>query len=413
MVEIVTKNSQSRNGQRVVVTGLGVVSSIGIGWQEFWNNLIAGKSGISDIEYVNTSCYDCHKGGEIKNFSPEDFIVSRKISQLGNSSKFSIAAIKLALKDAKINISDLGQLQPSLSIGTTMGESQLIEQMVEDEVRNQKIDPEGILALSYPANSILVNIANEFKLKKRSILFANACAAGNYAIGHAYDLINCGRSDIVFAGGVDSLSRIAFTGFGRLFAMAPEKCQPFDKNRKGMMLGEGCGILILESLSHAEARNANIYAEILGYGMSCDAKHMTIPSADGIIKGMVKALKNSNMNFGNVDYICAHGTGTIENDKTESAAIRRLMKDTGKTIPVSSIKSMLGHTMGAAAAIETIACVLSLVQGRIPPTINFLESDEECEIDCVPNFSRTVGLNCVLNNAQAFGGNNACLVVQR
>lgn len=413
MIDFLIKNDKIDNDRRVVVTGLGVVSSIGIGWPEFWKNLIAGKSGISDIEYIDTSEYDCHKGGEIKNFNPEEFIGSHRKSKLGTSSKFAISAIKMALKDARINIHELSLLQPNLSMGTTMGESQLIEQIVEDEFRNQRKSPEEILALNYPANSIIANISKEFKFIKKNILFANACAAGNYAIGYAYDLINSGKSKIVIAGGVDSLSRIAFTGFGRLFAMSPDICQPFDKNRKGMMLGEGCGIIILESFKNAMNRNANIYAEITGYGMSCDAKHMTNPSILGVLKAMDKALKNSNLKPEDIDYICAHGTGTHENDAAESKAINYLTKSINKRIPVSSIKSMLGHTMGAAAAIETISCVLSLKFGELPPTINFNEIDEDCDIDCIPNISRKGEVRSLMNNSQAFGGNNSVVILKR
>lgn len=413
MIDSLINNEKNDNDRRVVVTGLGVVSSIGIGWPEFWKNLVAGKSGISEIEYIDTSDYDCHKGGEIKNFNPEEFIDSHRIVKLGNSSIFAISAIKMALKDARIDIDELSLVQPNLAMGTTMGESQLIEQIVEDKFRKQRKSPEEILALNYPANSIIANIAREFKFIKKNILFANACAAGNYAIGYAYDLIKSGRSEMVIAGGVDSLSRIAFTGFGRLFAMSPDQCQPFDKNRKGMMLGEGCGIIILESFKNAMNRNANIHAEILGYGMSCDAKHMTNPSINGVFKAMNKALKNSNLKPEDLDYICAHGTGTHENDAAESKAINYLTKSLNKRIPVSSIKSMLGHTMGAASAIETISCVLSLKYGELPPTINFHDIDEDCDIDCIPNKSRKGEYKLLLNNSQAFGGNNAVVILKK
>jgi 3-oxoacyl-[acyl-carrier-protein] synthase II len=214
-----------------------------------------------------------------------------------------------------------------------------------------------------------------------------------------------------FCGGVDAFSRVAFTGFNRLLAMAPEKCQPFDKNRKGMMLGEGAGVLLLESLEHAQKRGAKIYVEMLGYGLSCDAHHMTQPSEEGIARCMEKALKEAGVSIDKVDYISAHGTGTPQNDKAECTALKKVFGERAKSIPCSSIKSMLGHTMGAASAIESIACCLAIRDQILPPTINFETLDTECDIDSVPNFARKCKMNTILNNSYAFGGNNSCLVL--
>jgi len=199
-------------------------------------------------------------------------------------------------------------------------------------------------------------------------------------------------------------------GFNRLLAVAPERCQPFDKNRKGMMVGEGAGMLIIERLESARARKVPIHAEILGYGMSCDAKHMTIPDVDGIGRVMQNALSDASILPDNIDYISAHGTGTLANDRTECAAIHNVFGGRGATIPVSSIKSMLGHTMGAASSLEAIACTLAVKHDQIPPTINHEEEDPECNIDCVPNISRSIMVKVALNNSFAFGGNNACVV---
>jgi 3-oxoacyl-[acyl-carrier-protein] synthase II len=216
--------------------------------------------------------------------------------------------------------------------------------------------------------------------------------------------------DIFLAGGADPLSRLAFTGFSRLFAMAPEKCQPFDKNRKGMLLGEGGAMLVVESLDSAKKRGAHIYAEILGYGLSCDAYNMTIPSRKGISKVMEKAVRNSGIAKSNVDYISAHGTGTGQNDKTETEAIKEVFGDLSANIPVSSIKSMLGHTMGTASALEAMSCCLVIEDGVIPPTINYETPDPECSLDYVPNKAKKKEVNIALNNSFAFGGNNACVV---
>jgi len=401
---------KSKENRRVVVTGLGVVSSIGIGWQEFWKNLIAGKSGISKVEYVDAGLYDRHYAGEVKNFVPQDFIGKAKVEKLGRTSQFGIVATKLALQDAGLHIKELDLAKTGLAVGTTMGESQLIERIVYEQIKQAKDFPNSIYSLSYPASSIVSNMSIYFGFSNSNLMFANACAAGNYAVGHAYDQIREGKADIVIAGGVDSFSRIAFTGFSRVYAMSPKKCQPFDKNRKGMILGEGAGIIILESIEHAKERNANIYCETLGYGMSCDSKHMTNPSEKGIVKALKKAMASTKIKPEEVDYISAHGTGTAENDKAESQAINNVFYQNEKKIPVSSIKSMLGHAMGAAAALETIACCLAIKEGQIPPTINSKEIDPECDIDCVPNKMRKNKINVVLNNSQAFGGNNASLM---
>lgn len=399
--------------KRIVVTGIGVISSIGIGKEEFWNNLVKGKSGISQITSLDTSGYPTHNGGEVKNFKPELYIDKRKIKILGRASLLAISCAKIALSDAKLGLEDLDRERTGVLLGTTMGESQVLEVLNEAWVKKgeQAIDPK--LISRCPANVLSSNVAIELKLKGPNYIITTACAAGNYAIGYACDLIRAGRVDIVLAGGVDAFSRLAFTGFNRLYAVAPEKCQPFDKNRKGMMVGEGAGIVVLETLESALKRKAEIHAEILGYGLSCDAYHMTAPEANGIAQSIEKALKEANLKKEEIDYISAHGTGTPTNDKVETAAIRKVFGERTKEIPVSSIKSMLGHTMGAASAIEAIACCLATKFDILPPTINYETPDPECDIDCVPNAARDKKVNIALNNASAFGGNNACLAVKK
>jgi 3-oxoacyl-[acyl-carrier-protein] synthase II len=246
-------------------------------------------------------------------------------------------------------------------------------------------------------------------------MIPTACAAGNYAIGYAFDWLRAGRADLMLAGGADAFSRITYMGFARLGAIAPERCQPFDRNRKGMVPGEGAAVLVLEPLEAAQRRGAIIYAEILGYGISCDSHHMTAahPEGDGAIRAMAAALAESGLNREDVDYISAHGTGTPTNDRVESIAARRLFGELADRIPMSSIKSMIGHTMGAASAIEAACCSLALHTGVIPPTINYEERDPECDLDYVPNEARKTDPKVVLNNAYAFGGNNACLCLAR
>lgn len=396
--------------RRVVVTGLGVVSSIGIGKDEFWGNLISGKSGISEIETFDTSDHPSHKGGEVKNFKPERFVSKNRLRGMARASQFVVSATKLAIEDARLDISKNKKI--GAIIGTTMADIQSLEEADKYWTKKGEDEVWAINIVKYPGNELSDHIGYYFGLKGLNNVIPTACSAGNYSLGYGYDLIRQGKYDVVFAGGADPMSRITFTGFGRLFAMAPEKCQPFDKNRKGMMVGEGSGVLVLEDLEYARRRNANIYAEILGYGLSCDAHHMTAPRIEGIIGVMEKAIRNSDIRKEEVDYICAHGTGTPSNDKTECEAIRRVFKDLTKRLSISSIKSMLGHTMGAASAIEAISCVLSLVNNIIPPTINNETPDPEFDdIDYVPNKAKEKKLNIVLNNSLAFGGNNACLVL--
>ena len=398
--------------KRVVVTGLGAVTAIGIGKDAFWKNLIKGRSGISKVSLFDTSRFKCHNGGEIKDFEPGEFIPKRAIRFYGRASQFAIAATKLALSDARLTLSELHGRQASVIIGTTMAESNVLDISCDSFLRNKWKEVTNNLLISIFSPSIPQNIGCFFGVKNTNVLLPNACGAGNFTIGYGFDLIRKGEADVVIAGGSEALSRVAYQGFNRLYAMSPTVCSPFDKNRKGMLLGEGAGILILESFESARRRKASVYAEILGYGMSCDAHPMTIPKKEGVKQAMEKAIKNSQLSLHEIDYISAHGTGTVANDKTESAAIKELFGTLTKNIPVSSIKSMLGHSMGAASSLEAIACCLALQQGIIPPTINFKTPDPECDIDCVPNKARKTKLTIALNNGFAFGGNNCCTIIK-
>jgi 3-oxoacyl-[acyl-carrier-protein] synthase II len=393
---------------RVVITGLGVVSSIGIGKDEFWSNLIAGKSGISKIELFDTSKHKRHYGGEIKNFDPAKYISSNKIKFFGRSSQFAIIATKLALKDALISSKDLNNKNTAIIIGATMPEGSSIDSSTEKIFTKQQNTITQTTLLNIFSPSVSRNIGIFFGIKGYNLLIPCACAAANYCLGYSYDILKKGGVDFVIAGGAESLSRIAFQGFQRIYSMAPEKCTPFDKNRRGMLLGEGSGILILETLEHALKRNATIYAEIKGYGHSCDAFHITIPNKRGILKVMKKALLNAQVDHCDIDYISAHGTGTGMNDKEESSSINTLFNN--RKVPTSSIKSMLGHCLGAASALESIACCLTLTNNIMPPTINYTTPDPECDIDCIPNQAKGGIIKYAINNSFAFGGNNCCVV---
>lgn len=397
--------------RRVVITGLGVVSSIGIGWKDFWKNLLEGTSGISPVESFDTSQYFTHNGGEVKNFRPEEFIPKDRTNSLNKASQLAFVSAKLAIEDSGLN--HVSKLKIGVCLGATMGSIQSVE-ILDILLFNHNlsgITPRLIYNISNQSMSQL--ICSEYNLSGGAIIFSTACAAGNYAIGYGFDLIRLGKAEVVLAGGIEPFSKVAFTGFNQFKAVAPEKCQPFDKNRKGIIVAEGSGMLLLESLDCAIKRNANIYAEIIGYGLSCDAHHMTTPTVEGIATCMKKALKEAEIDTNDVDYICAHGTGTITNDKNECAAIKEVFGPRYKQIAVSSIKSMLGHTMGAASALEAVACALAVKYDMIPPTINYETPDPDCDIDCVPNKARRHVVNIALNNSYAFGGNNACVIFKK
>jgi len=396
--------------RRVVVSGLGVVSSVGLGHDDFWQNVIAGKSGISTVDLFDMSSFDVKKGGQVKLFDASRFISKNRLKNIARASQFAIAATSMAFEDAQLDIGKMKNKRIGSIIGTTMADIQSLEEIDKYWTLKSENDVWAINIVKYPANELSAHSSYFFGLNGPNYVIPTACASGNYAIGFSYDLIRQGKVDMMIAGGSDPFSRITFTGFSRLYAMAPEKCQPFDKNRKGMMVGEGCGILFLEELESAKRRNAPIYAEVLGYSLSCDANHMTAPRMEGITKVMEKAIKIARVNKEDVGYICSHGTGTPANDKIECAAIKEVFGVLANTVCVSSLKSMLGHTMGAASAIEAVSCCLAVKEGIIPPTINYETPDPECDIDCVPNKARKKELQVVLNNSFAFGGNNACVV---
>lgn len=397
---------------RVVVTGLGVVSSVGIGKDAFWKAVLNGKSGISEVTSFDTGVFRCKRGGEVKDFNPEEFIPKRRIKFIGRASQLAVAASSLAVSDAGVSLSGAVKSRIGVMVGTTNGERPL-EELVQSWAKGGLKDIDRQKIMQSAVNNISANIALHFKARGQNYMFPTACAAGNYAIGYGYDLIKSGELNYVLAGGSDAFSYFAFAGFQRIYAMAPEKCQPFDKNRRGMILSEGAGMILLERLDLALKRGADIYGEILGYGLSCDAFHPTAPQVDGVARAMEKALAESGVTYRDVDYISAHGTGTMMNDKVECQAVKRVLKERYKEVPVSSIKSMLGHSMGAASAIEAALCCLCLKEDMVPPTINYETPDPDCDVDCVPNQARKHKVRVALNNGFAFGGNNACLVIRK
>jgi 3-oxoacyl-[acyl-carrier-protein] synthase II len=401
--------------RRVVITGVGLWTPIGAGKETFWSELIKGKCGIAPVTSFDTSAFPVHMGAEVKGFEPAKYVRRRAPESMGRGSQLAIAAAQMAVEDSGIDLSSYDRSRVGVSMGTTSGEPQIVEQY-NDVRKSQGLEaiPKD-LPPRYPCHVIPSNVAIEYDLRGPCLMIPTACAAGNYAIGYGFDLIRTGRTDLMLAGGADPFSRITYMGFARLGAIAPQRCQPFDKNRQGMVPGEGAAVLVLEPLENAKARGAKIYAEVLGYGVSCDSHHMTAahPQGDGAMRAMAMAIRESGVTINDIEYISAHGTGTPTNDRVESLAVRRLFGAHADKVPMSSIKSMIGHTMGAASAIEAVACALAIDTGVAPPTINYEEPDPECDLDYVPNQARRINPRVVLNNAYAFGGNNASLCMAR
>lgn len=401
---------RGESGRRVVVTGLGAVSGIGVGTAEFLAGLRAGKSAARPVTAFDTEGFEHAMACEVPDFEPGRWIRNLDVSNLGRASQFSVAAARMAVADSGIAEDALRALPSLISIGTTDGESGDLDQLVETEVDlgPERMDP--TVARRVPAGRLSAVIAEEFALSRtEAVTLPTACAAGNYAIGYGYDAIRGGDVEIALCGGADALCRKTFTGFYRLGTIAPERCQPFDKDRKGILTGEGAGVLVLESLESALARGARIYAEVLGYGLNCDADHPVAPNQDSVARCMRLALDDARIKPEEVDFISAHGTGTRANDITEARAIRQVFGDAAPPRTVS-IKSMIGHSMGAAGALASIACALALTEGFIPPTINHVETDPECGLDVVPNHAVDAELRVVQNNGLAFGGNNAVVI---
>jgi 3-oxoacyl-[acyl-carrier-protein] synthase II len=402
------------NKPTVVVTGLGMLTPIGAGREQFWSALVSGRSGIRPVKSFDTKNYNVHLGAEIEDFEPKNHVFELKPETIGRSSQLAIAAARLAFQDAGLDLSKIDLERAGVSVGTTSGEPHFIERFDDHYVQGSlaKVGEEFITR--YPCHVVAAHVASEFGFGGEAAMIATACAAGNYAIARASDLLRAGKADWMLAGGADSFSRITYTGFARLGAIAPEVCQPFDRRRKGMVPGEGAAMLLLETKQQALARGARIYCEIGGYGLSCDAHHMTAahPQGAGAMRAMRMALSQSGIAPQDVDYISAHGTGTPTNDRLETIAVKNTFGAQAYKVPISSVKSMLGHTMGAASAIEAAVCALAIEHGAIPPTMNWQEQDPECDLDYVPNVARRHKVRVAMNNAYAFGGTNSSLVLR-
>ncbi len=397
--------------RRIVVTGLGAVTPVGTGADELWSGLLAGRSGFTPVESFDTGRFNVHLGAEVRGFEPAAWVRTLDPAALGRASQFAVAAARMALADAGLEAEAVEPERAGVSMGTTSGEPVEVERF-DDRYLAGELDQVGPEFMGlYPCHMIAAHVGQELGFGGVNTMIPAACAAGNYAVAHALDVLRAGRADLMLAGGADAFSRITYTGFFRLGAIAPDLCRPFDKNRKGMIPGEGAAVLVLEPLERAVGRGARIYAEVAGYGLSCDAHHMTAahPEGDGAARAMERALADAGVAPDEVSYISAHGTGTPTNDRLETIAVQRVFGE-GGVPPMSSVKSMLGHTMGAASAIESVVCALAIATGRVPPTMNYEEPDPECDLDVVPNAARKLDVRVTMNNAYAFGGNNASVI---
>ena len=401
---------------RVVVTGIGVVSCVGLGVERFHQSLRDGVDGRSRVSAFDSAGFDYDYVCEVSDFEPEKYVRNQPIEKLGRSSRFAVAASRMAFEDAGLaqdgssNTSLAGTSVPTV-VGTTDGESAPFEALTQQMHQSamQRFSP-GLLEQT-PAQSLALAVSREFELTGEALTISTACAAGNYSIGVAFDLVRMGEARLALCGGSDSICRKTFAGFYRLGTMAPENCQPFDENRAGILTGEGSAMLVLESLESAQRRGAKIYAEILGYAVNCDADHMVAPNRDSIADCMRSAHRDAGVAPADVDFICMHGTGTKSNDVTESQAVRAVFGE--QSPPVTSIKSSLGHGMGAASAFGAAACCLAIDKNFLPPTINLRQQDPDCEVDVVANTFRPVSPDVVQNDAFAFGGNNAIVIFRR
>jgi 3-oxoacyl-[acyl-carrier-protein] synthase II len=395
---------------RVVITGLGPVSSIGIGVPAFKASLREGRSGISRITSFDPSGFPHTCAGEVQDFRPETILRRLDIQSWGRSTLFAAAAARLAIEDAHLDLDQVPADQVGVVIGTTCGESQVAEALTAEILERGFGEMSPELLRQAPGSRLAHGVSEELGITGESLTISAACASSNHALGYAYDCLVSGEAEVMIAGGADSVCRWVHAGFFRLGTLAKEACSPFDRDRCGILTAEGGAALLLETLDHARARGARLYAELLGYGLNCDADHMVAPNASSIAACIRLAHRNASVEPSDIDYICAHGTGTPTNDLVEAQAIRDVFGD--EVPPVSSIKSMLGHTMGAAGSFGAIASALALTEGFIPPTINWANQDAELSwLDPIPNQARPARLRYVQNNSFAFGGNNSILIL--
>jgi 3-oxoacyl-[acyl-carrier-protein] synthase II len=408
--------------RRVVITGLGMVSPLGIGVEKTWQALVQGKSGVVRITKFDPTGFDTQIAAEVKDFVPENFMEKKEIKRMDIFIQYAMASAMMAMEDAQLPITPQNADRVGVVVGAGLGGLTTIEffHKILMEKGPGRISPFFIPALI--VNEAPGQISIRFGAKGPNSSVVTACATGNHNIGDAWRMIQRGDADAIIAGGVEAtITPLAVSGFNAMKALStrnhePEKAsRPFDKDRDGFVMGEGCGIIILEEMNQALDRGAKIYAEIIGYGLNGDAYHITAPAPDGegAARCMAMALKSAGISPEEVDYINAHGTSTEYNDLYETMAIKAVFKEHAKKLAVSSTKSMTGHLLGGAGGVEAIFTVLTIHRGVIPPTINYDTPDPECDLDYVPNVARMADVRVALSNSFGFGGTNAVLIFKK
>jgi len=409
------------NENRVVITGLGAVTPIGIGADNFWAGLKAGKNGIDRVTHFDVTDFRSKLAAEVNDFQAEDWIDKKSSRRMDRFTHFAMTAAKMAIENAGFDSSQYDQNRAGVIIGSGIGGSKTIENGYSTlhEKGPNSLPPFMVSMLLINMAASMVSIKHGLKgpLSALSV----ACSTGSNAIGDAYRIIQRGDADIMLAGASEAaVDPLPYGGFCATRSMSPNDnpetaSRPFDKNRDGFIMGEGSGIVVLENLQHALKRNTKIYSEIVGYGNTADAYHFTAPEpeGDGMKRVMQAALQDANLQPKEIDYINAHGTSTVLNDKCESIAIQKVFGDHSKNIKISSTKSMIGHLLAAAGAVEFVATVMSVFHGIIPPTINYKELDPDCLLDYVTNGAESVNINMALSNSFGFGGGNACLAIKK
>lgn len=408
--------------RRVVLTGMGVVSPIGTGLKDFEQGLFAGRNGIDKITRFDPSGFRSQIGGEVSNLKVEDHFSSKDMRRMDRFTQLGMIAAREAIDDAGINTDKQNPERIGVLVGSGVGGLESIEREKTNLLNKGPGRVSPFLVPMLITDIASAHIAIKYGFMGPNLSISTACATGNHAIGEAFKIIQRGEAEAMIAGGTEAaITPLGLAGFCSMRALStrndePHKAsRPFDRERDGFVMGEGAGILVLEELERAKKRGARIWAEIVGFGMSCDAYHITQPVEDGrgIWIAMQKSLEDAGINQQQVDYINAHGTSTPLNDKVETKAIKDLFAKRAYDIPVSSTKSMTGHLLGATGGVEIIACVLAIQNQMVPPTINYEFPDPECDLDYVPNESRQMRVNTVMSNSMGFGGHNATLIVRR
>lgn len=387
--------------RRVVITGLGVVSPLGSGKDRFWKALTGGKTGYRRVRSFDPSPYRTTVGGEVRDVSPRSI------------PSFAVRAAQDALSDAGIDAASLDAARSGAVMGTTSGDCLVLQAEVELYLQERSHETFMRRCLPFFPGSAAAAVSRALGLRGPCVTVTSACAAGNMALALAFERVAAGRADIMLAGGVDLFSPMTFAGFNRLLAVAPKLCEPFSPERKGLIPSEGAAVLVLEDEQSARKAGRRAYAEFLGYGCSSDAYHVTMPTVEGVARSLSECLQAAGLAPERIDYVSAHGTGTPANDKTETLALKKVLGPRAAKVPVSSIKSMLGHMMGAASAVEAAACCLSLSTGVLPPTAPHAPGDPDCDLDYVPNEARRADPAIVLSNSFAFGGTNAIIALAK